>query len=111
MFLHVIEARYLGSYRVEVAFNNGRRGVADLAAALAGPVFEPLRNPELFAQLRVDDELETVVWPNGADLAPEYLYYLAFSQEPDLQQQFRAWGYVGSESPVGSAGSEPPPGR
>jgi hypothetical protein len=37
-------------------------------------VFEPLRDPRYFAKVRVDTEAATVVWPNGADLAPETLY-------------------------------------
>jgi hypothetical protein len=110
VFLHITEAGYTKSYEVEVAFNNGRRGVADLSEALTGPVFEPLRNLRLFAQLRVDEELETIVWPNGADLAPEYLYFLAFRQEPGLQQQFRDRGYLGSEARLDLAGRERPPG-
>jgi hypothetical protein len=40
-------------------------------------MFEPLANPEVFNQAMVDPELETVVWPNGADLAPEFLYQAA----------------------------------
>jgi hypothetical protein len=40
-------------------------------------MFEPLANHEVFNQVRVDPELETVVWPNGADLAPEFLYRVA----------------------------------
>jgi hypothetical protein len=37
-------------------------------------MFEPLRNPEIFQPAKVDPELENVVRPNGADLAPEFLY-------------------------------------
>jgi hypothetical protein len=37
-------------------------------------MFEPLKNPDLFFQASVNSELETVTWPNGADLAPEFLY-------------------------------------
>jgi hypothetical protein len=40
----------------------------------AGEVFEPLRDPARFREFRLDREMNTVVWPNGADLAPEFLY-------------------------------------
>ncbi|WP_445768349.1 DUF2442 domain-containing protein [Rheinheimera sp.] len=40
---------------------------------LNGPVFEPLKEITVFRKVSVDPELETVVWPNGADLAPEFL--------------------------------------
>lgn len=94
MLLHVTGAKYLDGFKVEVTFNNGRKGVADLSAALTGPVFEPLKDRALFSQLRVDAELETIVWPNGADLAPEYVYFQTFKGDPDLQDQFRKWGYL-----------------
>jgi hypothetical protein len=42
-----------------------------------GTEVEPLANPDLFHQAMVDPELETVVWPNGADLSPEFLYQMA----------------------------------
>ena len=84
MFLHVTEARYLDAYRIEVAFNNGKKGIADLADALKGPVFEPLKNTKAFARFKVDAELETITWENGADLAPEYIYYQAFKKRSGL---------------------------
>lgn len=93
MFLHVIEATYLNKYRVALLFNDGKRGVADLSDALHGPVFEPLKDEALFSQFRVDEELETIVWPNGADLAPEYLYFRAFEDDPKMRPLFEKWGY------------------
>ena len=94
MFLHVTNAKYVEDYKVEVSFNNGRKGVADLAGALKGPVFETLKNKSKFLAFIVDEELETIVWPNGADLAPEYIYFQAFKDEPELQSQFKQWGYI-----------------
>jgi Protein of unknown function (DUF2442) len=94
MFLHVTEARYLDAYRIEVAFNNGKKGIADLADALKGSVFEPLKNTQAFARFKVDAELETIAWENGADLAPEYIYYQTFKNEAALQAQFKEWGYI-----------------
>lgn len=97
MFLYVREARHLQDFQVELLFSDGRHGVADLSAILTGPVFAPLRDLSLFAQLRVDEELQTVTWPNGADLAPEYLYFRAFAGVPELQQQFIEWGYLDAD--------------
>jgi hypothetical protein len=94
MFLHVTEARYLDAYRIEVAFNDGKKGVADLSEALKGPIFEPLKNTQAFARFKIDEELETIVWENGADLAPEFIYYQTFKNDDLLQAQFKAWGYV-----------------
>ena len=94
MFLQVTEAHYLDAYRIEVVFNNGKKGIADLVDALKGPVFEPLKNPEAFASFKVDPDFETIVWENGADLAPEYIYYQTFKNEASLQTQFKEWGYV-----------------
>lgn len=94
MFLHVIDASYLADYKVEVAFNNGQKGIADLTDTLRGAMFEPLKNKTVFANLVVDEELDTIVWSNGADLAPEYIYFQAFKNEPELQQQFKDWGYL-----------------
>ena len=94
MFLHVKTAKYVGGFKVKVTFNDGREGVADLTDALDGPVFQDLKNQAEFARFHVDEELETIVWPNGADLAPEYLYFQAFKDQPDLRSKFVDWGYI-----------------
>jgi hypothetical protein len=74
MILHVREANYVRDYVIWVRFNNGAEGEVDLSGELEGEVFGPLREPRAFRSFRVDRELETVVWENGADLAPEFLY-------------------------------------
>jgi hypothetical protein len=74
MFLHVIEARYLRDYVLWLRFNDGVEGEIDLTKELQGEVFGPLQDQELFKRFWVDPEMETVVWENGADLAPEFLY-------------------------------------
>jgi hypothetical protein len=94
MFLHIIEAKYISDYTVAVVFNNGKQGQADLSKLLHGTVFEPLKDKTVFAQLTVDNELETLIWPNGADVAPEFVYYLVFRDDPQLQDQFKQWGYI-----------------
>jgi hypothetical protein len=70
-------AEHLGGYRLRVGFADGTVRVIDLEAMLSGtigPVFEPLREKAFFALATVDPEIGTVVWPNGADLAPDVLY-------------------------------------
>jgi len=70
-------AQHAGDYRVRLRFDDGIEAVIDLESELWGEVFEPLRDPARFREFRVDPELRTLVWPNGADLAPEHLYELA----------------------------------
>ena len=70
----VIEAEYVSGFVVKLRFRDGTVGEIDLQAELTGPMFEPLRNLEIFRQFRVDPEFHTLVWPNGADLAPEFLH-------------------------------------
>ena len=60
---------------MELTFDDGFVRVVDLESELWGDVFEPLRDRVYFALVAVDEELGTVVWPNGADLAPEFLDY------------------------------------
>lgn len=76
MILHITEVAYLDDYRIRLVFNDGLTGVADLRDALWGEIFEPLLDRNNFSQIRLDPELGTVSWPNGADLAPEFLYAL-----------------------------------
>lgn len=69
----VTAADYAGGHSILVTFDDGTRVLADLGPHLDGEVFEPLRDVEVFRRFRVDPELDTVVWPNGADVAPEFL--------------------------------------
>ena len=74
MILHVREAKYLHDYIIWLRFNDGAEGEVDLNGELTGDVFEPLKNVEAFKQFAVDPDMETIVWKNGADMAPEFLY-------------------------------------
>jgi hypothetical protein len=74
MILHIKEARYLRDYTLWLRFNDGAEGEVDLTTELDGEVFEPLQNVDQFRNFKVDPELQTIVWDNGADMAPEFLY-------------------------------------
>ena len=69
----VKEARHVAGYIVWVKFNDGAEGEVDLSSELHGEVFEPLKAIERFKAFRIHPELHTLVWPSGADLAPEFL--------------------------------------
>jgi hypothetical protein len=71
--LHIVDAEYVGGYRIWLRFDDGAEGEVDLAGELAGPVFQPLQDLRVFRQFRLHPELRTLVWPNGADFAPEFL--------------------------------------
>jgi hypothetical protein len=73
MFLHVKDAKYLHDYVIWVKFNDGIEGEVNLESELTGEIFGPLKNKKLFRSFKVDPVLETIVWENGADLAPEFL--------------------------------------
>ncbi len=77
MILRIVEANVCGDSCVRVAFNDGTEKVVNLSAILDGPIFEPLREPGFFARMELDPICGTVVWPNGADFAPEALHDLA----------------------------------
>lgn len=74
MILHVIDAKHLHDYTLWLRFNDGTEGEIDLEPELEGEVFGPLRDPTVFRAFRLDKEVGTIVWENGADLAPEFLY-------------------------------------
>ena len=68
------EVKYQGDYRIWLKFADGVEGEIDLEKELWGEVFQPLKDKARFSEFSLDKELETLVWPNGADFAPEFLY-------------------------------------
>jgi hypothetical protein len=73
MLTKVIRLEKLGGFRLRVRFNDGSEGVHDFAALVEepGPLLEPLRDQSYFA--RVFLEFGAPTWPNGFDIAPEWL--------------------------------------
>jgi hypothetical protein len=73
---YVTAVRYISGYVIELTFSDGTKGEVDLSSELYGRLFEPLKDLNEFRKVRVDADLSTIVWPNGADLAPDTLYDL-----------------------------------
>lgn len=75
MLKDIVAVRTLADYRLDLRFEDGVEGIVDVSALVGFKgVFAPMRDPAWFAQVRVDPESGTVVWPNGADLDPDVLY-------------------------------------
>ena len=65
---------FVKDYVLNVRFDDGVERTIDFEPILVGPLFGPLRDPKLFQQVRIDPNLGTLVWPNGADIDPSVLY-------------------------------------
>ena len=73
MLPRILEVRYISEYTIWLRFADGTEGEVNLKRELEGEVFEPLKDINYFKTLTLHPELRTVVWPNGADFAPEFL--------------------------------------
>ena len=90
--IHRVEGfKQLGKYVLEVRFDDATSREIDFEPVLEGELFGPLRDPRLFAQVKVDLEIHTLVWPTGADFDPATLH-----DWPEHVDAFRAaarrWG-------------------
>jgi len=75
----VVRAEHRGDRRIRISFNDGVEGTVDFSDWLSGPIFEPLRDDDYFVRFFIEGG--TLVWPNGADIAPETLYERAKANE------------------------------
>lgn len=78
--VHVSQVERLGGHRLRLSFEDGASGELDFSKEDWKGVFAPLRDFAYFNSVRLDPELGTIVWPNGADIAPETLHRLVLEQ-------------------------------
>ena len=71
--IKVTDAKYIEGFKIEFEFNDGKKKIIELYDELNGEIFEPLKDQDYFKNFRLNDF--TIEWENGADFAPEYLYY------------------------------------
>jgi hypothetical protein len=76
MILRIHEAQVCGPHSLRLTFSDGTTKRVDVRPLLDGPIFAPLQDPAYFASVSLDPICGTVVWPNGADFAPEALFEL-----------------------------------
>lgn len=77
--------RQLGTYVLEICFDDDTARKIDFEPVLEGELFGPLRDPQRFAQVKIDPEIHTLVWPSGADFDPATLH-----DWPEHEAAFRA---------------------
>ena len=87
MLVDIVEARAVGGHRLYLRFEDGAEGEVDLSKLVEFEgVFAPLKEPAEVAKVRVDPEIGTVCWPNGADLDPDVLYSILTGEAIELRE-------------------------
>ncbi|MDA0902140.1 MAG: DUF2442 domain-containing protein [Proteobacteria bacterium] len=72
---YITQAQYIKDYQIAVTFNDNKQGIIDLQNTIAKDkraIFQELRDKKKFTKFKVD--MDTIVWENGLDLAPEFIY-------------------------------------
>ncbi|ACX76506.1 conserved hypothetical protein [Fibrobacter succinogenes subsp. succinogenes S85] len=72
--LHVIDAKYIGDYKISIEFNDGYRFVADFKSVIKSdhrPIVQQLADIKFFKDFTL--QVHTITWPNGVDFAPEFI--------------------------------------
>jgi hypothetical protein len=94
----VVSCEIVGPYILRLRFNDGHEEVIDFQPVLAGELFGPLRRLEVFNQVRIDAEVHTLTWPNGADFDPATLHdWSAYKGE--MASRANAWNLATNSSP------------
>ncbi|HKZ84955.1 MAG TPA: DUF2442 domain-containing protein [Anaerolineae bacterium] len=70
----VRDAKHVSGYELLLTFEDGSVRRVDLEPHLEGEIFEPLKDLDSFKTVRVNPDLDTIVWENGADMSPDFLY-------------------------------------
>jgi uncharacterized protein DUF2442 len=91
----VTSFKLIGPYQLEIAFDDQTEQTIDFQPILAGELYRPLRDAHIFNQVRLDPEVHTLVWPNGADFDPATLHDWPQLEEA-LIERARQWELVPS---------------
>ncbi len=71
---YVTEVKHIKEYSLMIIFENGETKIIDLEPYLDGNIFAPLKDIEYFKKVKLNKDIDTIVWDNGADFSPDFLY-------------------------------------
>ncbi len=96
---YITDVEYESGYRLRIRFEDGSIRLADLEEHLDGEVFEPLQDLARFRSARLNSDIDTVVWDNGADMSPDFLYEISTPMDAVRK-------VAETRAPYGTAGEE-----
>jgi hypothetical protein len=91
--MYRVESFIVSAYRIRVRFDDQTEQIIDFQPILAGELYGPLRDLNLFNQVTIDPEVKTLVWPNGADFDPATLHDWA-EQVEAMKARVQQWESV-----------------
>ncbi|MBA2562216.1 MAG: DUF2442 domain-containing protein [Chitinophagaceae bacterium] len=89
--IHTIKSFSIAApYTLEIVFGDNSHKTINFLPVLTGEMYGPLKNPDCFDKVILDTEVNTIVWPNGADFDPALLYNWEHYIE-ELTQRAKKW--------------------
>jgi len=76
----VKDAAYMSEYKLLLTFEDGVVKLVDMEPYLDGEIFEPLKDIDYFKTVRLNPDIDTIVWDNEADVSPDFLYKIGVVQ-------------------------------
>jgi hypothetical protein len=89
----ITSVKNISDYTLELIFNDGLMKRIDFEPVLHGEIYSPLREKTLFNKVKIDKEVSTIVWPNGADFEPALLHdWEKYIDE--LKERVKNWAII-----------------
>ena len=98
MLINVTGFKIIAPYTLQVTFDDGTEQTINFEPVLYGYYYAPLRDLQVFNQVRLDAETHTLVWPNDADFDPATLYNWQRGDGAELTQKAGHWRQRKTES-------------
>ncbi len=77
--MHIVKNfRYIKDYQLLLTFEDEKSKLVDLKDHLEGEIFAPLKNITYFKKIMLNQDLDTIMWENGADVSPDFLYDIGY---------------------------------